>query len=213
MMEAIVIGISAVGGWLLREIAGAIIKRFEARAGATGFIPTGFGFFALAELEDGRKLETETREPWRVDPQALSYPLTLKGELFNDTDTDLLLLNPRIIFVHPVREPFLHSNPRLSVSGVEARSVTVPSHSSVPIRMVMLVGRDELTRMYADTLPRLEFTTPGGRTLEYRGANSSSFGENIAVWSRVGERPVLIPKPRAGVIAGAVEQGDEADEP
>ncbi len=176
-------------GWVLREIVGAAIKGAAARAGAIGYRCTGCGFFAFMKLENGTEVEGRLLDPKQHFPTALGFDLLIRGDLYNDTDTAVLLLNPRLRFVHPTRDEFIYGNPDLRVAGRTVATVSVPAHGSVPIELAARVPASVLESEYAHVLPLIQLSTPTGREFEFRASATSFFGTPLAVWPGQGNLP------------------------
>jgi hypothetical protein len=183
--------VGVVIGFVLREAWALGVREFEARAGRSGYLPDGYGFYALAETSDGRQIETQLPFPDRSFPDARTFPLTIKGDLYNDTNTNNILMQPVVTLEHPEAEPYRFSNPTLWVAGQRVVTVSVPAHGTVAIRIELTVIRDQLSSM-SGRLPILEFTNANQRKVSYRAASSFFFGGRTVIWPRKGKRPIFL---------------------
>lgn len=168
------ISISAIvvaGLWLAREIGARVIQDAAARMGRVGFI-----------REDSELTETvvgPNGERWQslfVDrkdaPRDLRYSVT--GHLYNESDTALLLRDPKVMFWAEDGPRIQHSNPKLKVGEALTSVVTVPAHGAVQIGVELSITRADLATTYADSIPILELDTTSGRF--YR------FPLSISIW-------------------------------
>ena len=158
--------------------------------GPIEFVPKACGFYSLSETEDGRTL----RGLFHPDNMFLDrdpLPLYCEGDIVNDTDTPLVLREPRITFLHPGGSRIVHRNPKMQVEGSEVATVTVPAHGVSEISITIPIHRDDLAETYAETIPVLHLTSPAGRKFEFRLDSSSFYGRNIVVWPRKSSLPVF----------------------
>jgi hypothetical protein len=132
--------------------------------------------------EDSELTETvvgpngERRQSLFVDrkdaPRDLRYSVT--GHLYNESDTALLLRDPKVMFWAEDGPRIQHSNPKLKVGDALTSVVTVPAHGAVQVGVELSITRADLATTYADSIPILELDTTSGRF--YR------FPLSISIW-------------------------------
>lgn len=181
----------AVLGFLAGLAAKEAMSRVFASVGEIGFVKRECGFFAKARLDNGREIEVRCMNPEQMFPGELSYPLRIRGDLFNDTERAALFIETKVLFLHP-SGPRLLVSPTILVDGKETRVFTVPARSRIDLHLEIPVTKSELLRHYAQTLPVLKLTTANKRELTIRASATSFYGDPIAVWRRQGNLPVLL---------------------
>jgi hypothetical protein len=169
-----VISLSAIvvaGLWLAREIGARVIRDAAARMGRVGFIREGAELTETVVGPNGERWQTLFVDREGA-PRYIQYSVT--GHLYNESDTPLLLRDPKVIFWGEDGPRIRHSNPKLIVGGSLTSVVTVPAHGSIQIGLDLTITTSDLPTTYADAIPILELDTTSGRF--YR------FPLSIAMW-------------------------------
>ena len=178
------------GGVVATAVITTIVKQIFANIGPLHYIERDCGFLATVHLEDGRAVEALTHEPDIAAPKSLAVPLTIRGEVINESDATRILLAPKIIFVHVSGRQEIYANPEFEVAGKEAASVSLPPRSTTVVTVRAPLPKNSLDR-YAQTLPLLEFPFPGGKKkVHFRASGISFYGEPSAYWPKEGDTPV-----------------------
>lgn len=119
--------------------------------------------------------------PSKNDDRDLRYTVT--GHLYNDSNTALLLRNPKVIFWAEDGPRIRYVNPKLQIAGAATSVVAIPAHGEVEIGIELSVPSDSLNTTFADSIPILELDTTTGKF--YRFAVSISIwrlGKDIVAW-------------------------------
>jgi len=175
--------------WLAREIGAVVIKNLSARLGAVGYVPQVSGFFHTVVLDDGRQIEAMYQPELRRD-DLLSATLSCRGEIFNDTETPVLLRDCRVTFVHPHLPPLEFHNPSVLINGERVLVVHVPARASVPIAVETPIPFEMLPD-YESRIPLLTARTSSGRTFRFWLATISFLIRNRSVLGP-GKKPVFL---------------------
>jgi len=184
------IGAAAVVAlWLLVKTADAAFKGVAARTGKIDYIKAGCGFYCMVETADGRQLEA-LFDPDNMFTDQLSVDLKCSGDLYNDTDTQLLLTHPKIRFMAPDGCRVTFNTPKVYVNGEPATTITVPAHGKSVLTFIVTIARDSLRDYYAHTIPVLDIKSVAGKQYSFRLATTSFYGEHFAYWPRKGKLPV-----------------------
>jgi hypothetical protein len=168
-MDTIGITIAAVAGWFVREIASFISRRFAARVGKVGYIRDGCGFFAIAELEDGTRQEVSVRDPRQTFRDAMSYRFSVRGQLFNQSETPRLIRDVQLEFLHPTREPLSARNPDVIVDGQRVKAFSVAANGLMALRIELDIAAQLLEKGFAQTIPRNPDVGEGWQNASIRG--------------------------------------------
>lgn len=159
------------GLWLAREIGARVIQDAAARMGRIGYVRQDSELTVTVVGPNG-----ETWQSLYVDrknePRDIRYSAT--GHLYNESDTPLLLQDPKVIFWAEDGQRVQHTNSKLEVGGALSSVVTVPSHGTVQIGIALSISSADLASTYADSIPILELYTTSGRF--YR------FPLGISIW-------------------------------
>jgi hypothetical protein len=184
--------------WLAREIGARVIQDTAARIGRVGFIREDSELTETVVTQDG-----ETRQTFYVPRKGAARDLTytVKGHLYNETGTALLLQSPKVVFWAADGPRISHSNPKLLVGGTVTSVVSVPAHGSVEIGLELSVRSSDLAKTYGDSIPMLELDTTSGRF--YR------FPLSITIW-RVGEKNVAWDSRKNKVVIAGTEEWNKA---
>ena len=183
------------GAWILREVGGILLKRAAARSGAVGYRKRAYGFYCIARTEDGRDIESQFfPKNMFLEEQTLS--LRCSGDLYNDSDIQLLLTHPQVVFLHPTGPQVVHSTPDLRAEGKQVAVVTVPAHGTAAIDLFLSIRREDLDDKYAHTIPVLVMRAPDGREFEFRLGSTEFAGDLTVAWPRRGKRPIFLHRKR-----------------
>jgi len=184
-----------VGGlWLAREIGARIIDHTAARIGRVGFIREDSALTETLTGPNGDQWQS-LYVPRQGGPRDLRYRVT--GHLYNDSNTALLLRDPKVIFWAEDGPRIRYVNPKLQIAGAATSVVAVPAHGEVEIAVELSVPSENLETTFSDSIPVLELDTTTGRF--YR------FAISIAIW-RVGKDMVAWDGHRNKVVRAGTKE-------
>jgi hypothetical protein len=177
--------------WLIREIAGRVISQIAARGGKSGYAYRKCGFFLIAKTEDGRTLESQF-DPANMFLDQEILPLICVGDLYNDSDTALLLEDANVDFIGADGPHVRKHSAEVVIDGHVASVIAVPAHGRCGISMTLRLLREDLDRLYADTIPILRVRTVTGKPLWFPLSSVSFYGKNLVGWPRKGALPIRL---------------------
>lgn len=187
VLGALVMGVA----WVIREVFSHSIAAASKRSGKVGWVKDQCGFYCLATAEDGRSLETKFQpENMFLDTDPLE--LRIRGDLYNDTDTQLVFVKVSVLFAHPEGEDVLFKNPSITVDGKKLATISVPSHGTCTVTFSILIHRQDLVTIYARTIPVLKASAAHGAEYSLRLSGVSFYGHPWSTWTRQGDRPVVV---------------------
>ena len=195
--------------WAAREVVGISLNKAAARSGNIGYVSSGCGFYCGGETEDGRKIEA-LFWPDNMFKDQDPLPLRCTGELYNDTDVQLLLKQPSVHFFHPHGLRTTHRTPKMLVNDEPTSVITVPAHGTCRVSLFLNLFRADLDDTYAGAIPVLHVTSASGKEFDFRLSATSFYGERIAGWPRKGRLPIFVTDVRSsdedigGEASGAV---------
>jgi hypothetical protein len=175
-------GVEVGAVWLLKEVGALFLKDTAARMGRIGYVYESAELSDKVVDSDGRVWETQYVTTQGGGERHLRF--VANGHLFNETDTPLLLREPRVVFWGEDGLRVRHVNPDLIVAGTSSSVVTVPAHGTVPIRMELGMMNSDLGGMYADAIPVLELETTRGKGYQFALKTSAMWriGESFVAW-------------------------------
>lgn len=178
--------------WIVREVAGLVIKGVSARLGKVFYNSRKCGFYCTVQTEDNRKVEAWFLPEFGWENEQ-KFPLQIEGELINDTGTPVIYVKPKLRFIGPESTKLVHNNPTVQVDGKTTNTISIPSHGYAELRISIDIPREILNK-YAQTIPFLNAETLSGKKHSFRLYSCSFYGRPIVAWPRKGDRLIVVGK-------------------
>lgn len=195
--------------WAAKEIISGIINsridKNSARAGNYGVIPISKRMRCDGRDRDGNSGTVDYFVGMQKYPQNSDchrFRIEYDFQLFNDSDTQVVYRDLSVESWGVDGPRMIHSGANISVANKlpgpwdAVKSITVPAHSAVNVRVTLLLGNsfdsaeESIRDIYAGTVPLLKAKTIDEQEREFRVSRSSVAGLNLVVWREGDKFPI-----------------------
>ena len=199
---AIILAASGWIVWAVKEIISSYWKRKLARYGLQSFIEGHTLMLCDIKLEDGSTISANCYENMldKSEYQLCdNYRIEIDGNLFNDTDVQLVYEKPALeiwgvegprLLIHSPCHSIFDDKSGKWVEENPSRTITVPPHGMSRIRLIVLIAgnqddaRSMIRKYYYDSVILMKLQTPTGKEKGFRVCTRSFCGRNKVIWNK-----------------------------